>query len=258
MLELVGSDDVPLSELKRPTKPTILYVDSLDYKGPGVYLYVEPYAITNRRDYLLREWQKFTHIITFDASLLHLPNVIQYTYGTSWILPEDAESIKIEDKKFQISSLTGSKNWTIGHCFRLNILNRTDFPLPYTFFRSSIPPIGPKLSDKIHLFRDFQFSLVIENSRQENYFTEKLCDCLCTKTIPVYYGAPNIHEYFDTTGWIILENESVDELVEKLKQLDPEWYTRNLDTVEKNYKTVQGFLSFSDNVNKALDKINDY
>ena len=258
MLELVGSDDVPLSELKRPTKPTILYVDSLDYKGPGVYLYVEPYAITNRRDYLLREWQKFTHIITFDASLLHLPNVIQYTYGTSWILPEDAESIKVDNKKFQISSLTGSKNWTVGHCFRLNILNRTDFPLPYTFFRSSTPPITSIPSDKIHLFKDFQFSLVIENSRQENYFTEKLCDCLYTKTIPVYYGAPNIHEYFDTTGWIILENESVDDLVEKLKQLNVEWYTRNLDTVEKNYKTVQGFLSFTDNVNKALDKIDDY
>jgi hypothetical protein len=258
MLELLGGNWITVSELKKPTKPRIIYVDSLQYKSPGIFLYVEPCAIINHRNYLLREWQKYTHIITFDTSLLHLPNAIKYIYGTTWILPEDAESIKIKDKKFQISSLTGSKKSAIGHRFRLNIVNRTDFPLPYTFFRSFTPPITSKLSDKIHLFRDFQFSLVIENSRQENYFTEKLCDCLYTKTIPVYYGAPNINEYFDTTGWIILENESVDDLVQKLKQLDAEWYNRNLDTVEKNYKTVQSFLSFSHNVNKALDKIDDY
>ena len=115
-----------------------------------------------------------------------------------------------------------------------------------------------KLSDKIQLFREFQFSLVIENSRQANYFTEKLCDCLYTKTIPVYYGAPNIHEYFDTTGWIILENESVDALLEKLAKLDNDWYNRHLEIVEKNYTTVQQYLVFTNNINKTLEILENY
>ena len=248
----------PLSNIKQPTKHTLLYIDTTTYNGPGIYLQVEPNSIYDNRVYLLENWNKYTYILTFDESLLHLPNSRKYMQSCSWITREDATSINIESKKYQISSLTGSKAATQGHNFRLDILNRQGFPLPSVFFRTNVPPMTLKLSDKIHLFRDFQFSLVIENSRQANYFTEKLCDCLYTKTIPVYYGAPNIHEYFDTTGWIILENESVDALLEKLTQLDNDWYQRHLDTVEQNYVTVQQYLVFANNVNKVLETLDNY
>jgi hypothetical protein len=49
-------------------------------------------------------------------------------------------------------------------------------------------------------------------------------DCLLTKTILIYWGCPNISEYFDTTGWIILETETVEELHEKGRELTPDYY----------------------------------
>ena len=249
----------PLSSIKKPKHPVILYVDTTYYNGPGIYLQVEPNAIYDNRAYLLEHWAKYTYILTFDDALLHLPNSKKYIHPSStWISVEDANAINIDSKKYQISSLTGSKASTDGHRFRLDILNRKGFPIPSVFYRTNVPPMTPKCSDKIHLFREFQFSLVIENSRQTNYFTEKLCDCLYTKTIPVYYGAPNISEYFDTTGWLILDSESVDTLLEKLAQLDKDWYRRHLDTVEKNYLTVQQYLRITDNVNRALETIENY
>jgi hypothetical protein len=65
--------------------------------------------------------------------------------------------------------------------------------------------LGSSDSSKIEIFETYMFSIVIENSRQIHYFTEKIIDCLLTKTIPIYYGCPNISDYFDTSGWIILE-----------------------------------------------------
>jgi hypothetical protein len=56
MIGVVGVNWIRVSELKKPTKLRILYVDSLQYKGPGIYLQVEPCAIVNHRNYLLREW----------------------------------------------------------------------------------------------------------------------------------------------------------------------------------------------------------
>jgi hypothetical protein len=77
---------------------------------------------------------------------------------------------------------------------------------------------------------------VIENSRQNNYFSEKLIDCLITKTIPIFYGAPNISSYFNTTGWIILENENIDECLNKIDCLNDIYYSKYIDIIEENYQ----------------------
>ncbi len=265
MLTLCGAaywgGTFPLSKLKQPRVPTTLYVDTeqLPASGPGehIYLYQEPFIINNLRPFILANWQKFKYILTYDDTLLHLPNARKFIPSSTWISVEDANAINIDSKKFQISSLTGSKASTDGHRFRLDILNRQGFPIPSVFYRTGVHPMTPNKSDKIHLFREFQFSLVIENTRQNNCFTEKLCDCLYTKTIPVYYGAPNISEYFDTTGWIILENESVDELLDKIRSLDESWYKRHLDTVIKNYELILQYISYEDNINCTLETL-DY
>jgi len=263
MLKLCGAEywgsSFPISKLKQPASMHTLYVDTLQSPTEtSLYLQVEPNAIINHRDFLLKHWAKYTYILTFDDALLYLPNARKYIPACTWITQHDAELIRVEQKKFQISSLTGAKSSTSGHRFRLEVLKRaSEFNIPSTFFRSNVPPMTPKLSDKIHLFREFQFSLVIENSRQNNCFTEKLCDCLYTKTIPIYYGPPNISEYFDTTGWIILENESVDELLAKISILDNTWYQRHTDNVLKNYETVLQYISYERNINRVLDTL-DY
>jgi hypothetical protein len=170
-----------------------------------------------------------------------------------------------------MTSLTGDKLMTVGHRFRHLIYydQARIQSIPTIFYRSArstLPTVGTNgnpylpeaLSRKIELFREEQYSLVIENSRQNNYFTEKLCDCLITKTIPIYYGCPNIADYFDTTGWIILEQDSVDELVSKLSHLTPEYYSRCMQTILKNYDTTLQYINFQDNINKVLCKLPGY
>jgi hypothetical protein len=42
----------------------------------------------------------------------------------------------------------------------------------------------------------------VESSSETEIFTERLIDCLVTKTIPIYWGCPNISDFFDTSYWI--------------------------------------------------------
>ena len=51
----------------------------------------------------------------------------------------------------------------------------------------------------------YRYSIVIENVRESSYFTEKLIDAFLTETVPIYWGAPNIGEFFYTEGMIICE-----------------------------------------------------
>jgi hypothetical protein len=58
------------------------------------------------------------------------------------------------------------------------------------------------------------FSVCIENSSERNYFTEKLIDCFAQKVIPIYWGAPNVSEFFDPDGIIFCKTH--DQVIEKM------------------------------------------
>ena len=53
---------------------------------------------------------------------------------------------------------------------------------------------------------NFRFQIVIENDCIDNYFTEKVLNCFQTRTIPIYWGCPNLAQFgFDTNGVVPLE-----------------------------------------------------
>lgn len=43
---------------------------------------------------------------------------------------------------------------------------------------------------------NYRYSLCIENCSKYNYFSEKFTDAILCWSIPIYYGCPNINEYF--------------------------------------------------------------
>jgi hypothetical protein len=144
--------------------------------------------------------------------------------------------------------------------------------MPITFYRSSAGPPLPELtvnpfvqSDKFVLFETYQYSLVIENSSQTHYFTEKLIDCLITKTIPIYYGCPNIADYFDTTGWILLTNPTPEgRLMELAQKWQEKGYTASSyetfqESIEKNYQMCKKlYPGFYNTFNKLFLKLHAF
>lgn len=254
-----------------PLNQTVeVYIDSLTYSGssnPKLFLQLEPLAIKNMENHLLSNYELYDTIYTFNETVLQrCPNAIKSILpACSWISGNHYHHIDISKKQFQISCITGSKQMAEGHTYRLLLyFNQTalqrDCGLPIIFYRSSAGQPLPELdenpfihADKFPLFETYQYSLVIENSSQPNYFTEKLIDCLITKTIPIYYGCPNIAQYFDTTGWILLTDPTpetrIEELVKRWQQANytKESYASFHTTIEANYKVCKekysGFYS---------------
>ena len=66
---------------------------------------------------------------------------------------------------------------------------------------------------------NYQKSIAIENSSQKNYFTEKLIDCFVCNTLPIYWGCPNIFDYFPEKSIRVIKNsDSIDDIMQKIKQ----------------------------------------
>jgi glycosyl transferase, family 25 len=253
-----------------PTNNTSLYCDLLNIPSGNdvsIFVSIEPEAIVNATDWLIDHYRHFKYILTYNEVILQkCPNAIKYTFGTSWIKEADYQNIDTSLKNFKVSTVVGFKNWTSGHVLRHQLYQRqeefTKFPL-YVYRSNHIPrlqDISNNLllpdDNKLNLFKEFQFSIAIENSQQPNYFTEKLMDCLITKTIPIYWGCPNISEYFDTTGWIIFND--IDDLKQKLSLLNDSYYSTYTKVIDKNYSTAKLYVSFEKNLNRAICTIPDW
>jgi hypothetical protein len=93
-------------------------------------------------------------------------------------------------------------------------------------------------------------------------FTEKLLDCFKTRTVPIYFGCPNLSNYFDIRG--VLMFKSIEELEDIVQNLTPADYDRMLPYIEENYQRGRVYWEKSvyqrieDIVATRLENINIY
>jgi hypothetical protein len=250
-----------------------IYCDTTIYHSNSnkkIYIQSEPYVIYDCRPYLSAYSDRFDYILCHDPSTFgNTDKFIEYMPAACWIERDLYMNIDTTKKAFKISSLTGHKSYAPGHKVRHQIYNnQTAFSqFPIVFYRSSAKPhiveinnnpfiSNASMSAKVELFETFQYSIVIENVREINGITEKLIDCLITKTIPIYYGCPNVSKFFNTEGWIILETGNiVDELQTKLPILNESYYSKYEAVIEENYKKAQNYSSYTINLLNGLEKV---
>ena len=83
----------------------------------------------------------------------------------------------------------------------------------------------------------YRFSVVIENVREANYFSEKLVDAVLCNTVPIYWGCPNLERFVDTAGIIRCQSEA--DIREAVKRATKEEFERRLPRL----KAIQPVLA---------------
>ncbi len=155
---------------------------------------------------------KFKYVFTFDEKLLKLgENYKQIIIGGSWISPIYQ---KIYDKTKLISTVASSQNRVVGHILRHQVKDK---------FGERIEGFGKLynrfINSKLEALKDYKFAVVIENTREPNYFSEKLIDALSVGSVPIYWGCPNIKNFgFSVDGIIEFDTlEDLDKIVKKIE-----------------------------------------
>ncbi len=164
---------------------------------------VEPNIIHARHLRLLRlTHRRFFRVFSYDEDFLaRIPNGIFLPFGTTWV-PEWRD---LEIRKTAHMSLVASAKQTFeGHKLRHNVVEHVRAQnLDVQVLGRGYTPFEHK-SDGLVPYR---FSVVIENTRQRNYFSEKLIDAILCECVPIYWGCPNIGDFIDPAGMIICEDE---------------------------------------------------
>ena len=241
-----------------------LYVDSIpNTPVPAdtirfVFL-LEPIDILNLNSAAIEGYKNgtYNHIFTHNEDLLAaIPTAHLFEFGTTWV-----KNYRFPEKKFEVSTLVGGKLMAPGHHLRQKLWfkeNRIK-SIPTNFFLSgnfggienykNNPVLG---DDKSPLFNS-QFHVCIENTKRNNWFTEKLIDCLQTKTIPIYWGCPNIGNWFNTEGFFIVN--SLEEIISVCNSLTDKTYNEKLQFVEENFEKSKKFATINDRLIEKIEEL---
>jgi len=237
------SNGIP-NEFRGLSKRVSISIDCCEYDKDAdfkVLIQIEPHRTLNVPNNV------FDLILGWKEALLELPNSRKFVFGDCWI---DLYSFK-SDKKNEISLLTSNKNFLPGHNLRHEAFDLLNYGVDGFSVRTVRTP--PRIESKHEIFENAKFSVIIENMSYDNYFTEKLVDCLITRTIPIYWGCPNIGEYFDTSGMLIFNDMS--ELGNILHNLSPDLYDNSLEIIENNYKKSLEYQDFFVRVEKEIENV---
>lgn len=199
-----------------------------------VALLIEPRPfIPKAYEYVEKHSEEFKYIFTFDNTLLKLSNAKEIVYGTYWCT-SDVKKTK------GISMICSEKEYLEGHRKRKEIARILD--------ATGLVDVkgkwnGGEYVQTIDALRDYKFSIAMENDKQDYYFTEKLCNCLANKVVPIYYGANKVGDFFDIKGIIYVEDR--DKIPEIVKNLDVDVeYAKRKEAIDKNYELVKQYKSF--------------
>ena len=189
-----------------------------------------PDVINGIKEYYKEISQNYKYLFTHYKEIYDLaPNFIYLPPHGYWI-----EKPAIYPKSKLCSLVSSTKRFGPGHDYRLNWVEK---------LKGKVDIFGRDLktmNKKEEALCDYMFSVTIENDQYETYWTEKILDCFTTGTIPIYHGAPDVADYFNMDGVIILK-EDFDP-----SQLSTELYQSKKEAILDNYNRALKFNIIED------------
>ena len=191
---------------------------------------------------------EFEYIFTFDDEILNdIPNAKFYPASAEvWYGRNNANVIdekQYEKKIKNISFLSSDKIMCDMHAKRIAAAK-------YCYSNNLADVYGKVIGGEYveieRPLKDYRFSFAIENNLSDYYFTEKITNCFEAQTIPIYFGARKINEFFNEDGIIRITEKDFENIEYIIKQCTKEEYERRLPAVLDNYQRVQEYRNMQD------------
>lgn len=173
-------------------------------QGNLIFVASEPPDIKKYQPAFLAQ---FSTVISCDSSIQH-PNLHLIQQSLPWMIgvkqsPMGPECVMDYDqlanghpprKTKLLSVMVTRKATTAGHRARLAFVEKL-----LERYGPGIDVFGRgfrEIEDKWDAIAPYKYHLVLENSRLNDYFTEKLTDAFLGLAHPIYWGCPNLADYF--------------------------------------------------------------
>jgi len=199
------------------------------------WLLESPSITPNSYEFVYNNSQLFDKIFTHSKKILDTTKNSYFSPTGGCFLKNDEIKYDYEKTKL-ISMMISNKKFTDGQNLRHQIANK---------YGKYIDLMGRMFNhrtfEKIDSCRDYAFSVVIENCKEDYYFTEKIIDCFLTGTVPIYWGCPSINIFFDKEGMITFNTLEELEIIIKDKNYLMSFYANKSNHIINNFELALNY-----------------
>lgn|GEM_PF-1020669 len=165
-------------------------------------------------------------------------NIINTTALSEWWIGKshhDLLTLPIPEKEDRVVWVTGNLDLLEGHRKRMAFLNYVRQNADFEIYGKGMDPIDSKWP----VYRHAKYTMGIENTFADDYWTEKIADSFLAYSMPIYYGCPNIGKYFPEEAIIRIDIEKPHEAMDIIrKAIEANWWEKNFDAVVKARELV--------------------
>lgn len=220
-----------------------MLLDNLKFENPYGLIFESKSIVSTLYNNIEPHLNKFIKVFTHNQELINrYDNCFWIPGGGVWVGGTYGKGeVKLFNKNKVCSIVSSTKRMCELHNFRLEIVNTIDKKNVDVFGQNQWIPIHKTLED-------YMFSIIVENYKDDLYFTEKILNCFATGTIPIYYGANNIGKKFDINGIITFNN--LQELQDILENINFDLYSSKIESVKTNLELCRDYFSIEDYIYK--------
>ena len=213
----------------------------------------EPDEFFGMHSWVKNNYNLFTGILTWNDMLLEeCDNAVLFHHNSNNLSNDYIESFEDKQKQFEVSFLSGAKKLVEGHKLRQEIYEIGDqINIPKKWFYvlddfdqndfdngGSGRPNDQFWVGKQICFKESMYHVAVENVKYNNFYTEKISDAFSTKTIPIYWGCPNLGDLgYNEKG--IIRFSTIPELIDIINNLTEETYYKMKPYIDYNYEVVK-------------------
>jgi len=192
-------------------------------RGAGqVAWLLEPWEL-HPENYIEAERKGFDKVLTHDRRFVEQKRWTWYAHGGSSIA-KGKWGMMPKDKK--CSMLISDKDTLEGHRLRHEVAKR---------FGDRVDVYGQyEYVSSFQVYAPYQYSIVVENHAAAWYFTERLIDCFCVGTVPIYWGCPDLERFFWHSG--VIQVYDVEQIGKALEMIETEKFDVHNDGIARNFE----------------------
>ncbi len=112
------------------------------------------------------------------------------------------------------------------------------------------------IESKSKIIINSKYHLVLENDSKNNLISEKLFDAFLGESFPIYFGAPNVSEYFHQDSFKSIDINNIEESIKTIEEiLESNIYIENIKQIRDSKRKVLNEYNFINRIAEiVLDK----
>ena len=160
------------------------------------------------------------------------------------------------NKTIDLSVICSNKTNTENHELRIEFLK-----ILKNYFGNKLEWYGAGFKDiesKSKVIFDSKYHLVLENDSKNNLISEKLFDTFLGESFPIYYGAPNVGDYFHQDSFKSIDINNIEQSIKNIENLlKSDIYLENITQIRNSKNKVLNEYNFVNRIAEILDKKQD-